>query len=163
MCIRDRGKVALTYDSLTAKVSDADFNNATVDTSGRLDSNDLYNNIRGKLNEADLNTLVKQNQTTGENGNANGTVVFDNLSLGVYMVAETKAPDQILTKSANFIVSIPMVDKDTNNEYVWNYDVTAEPKNVPTYGGVNLQKVGVTVGNATETGLSGVLLSLIHI
>lgn len=154
------GKVALTYKSRTTKVTDADFNKATVDTSGRLDSNDLYNKIRGKLEEADLNALETKKQTTGEDGNANGTVVFNNLALGVYMVAETKAPDQILTKSANFIVSIPMVDKDTDNEYVWNYDVTAEPKNVPTYGGVNLQKVGVTVGNAAETGLAGVLFRL---
>ena len=154
------GKVALTYKSLTNKVTDKDFNDATVDTNGRLDSNDLYNKISGKLDATDLNALETKKQTTGEGGNANGTVVFNNLALGVYMVAETKAPDQILTKSANFIVSIPMVDKDTDNEYVWNYDVTAEPKNVPTYGGVNLQKVGVTVGNAAETGLAGVLFRL---
>lgn len=154
------GKVALTYKSLTKKVTDKDFNDATVDTNGRLDSNDLYNRISGKLDATDLNGLKPEKQTTGEGSNANGTVVFKNLELGVYMVAETKAPDQILTKSANFIVSIPMVDKDTDNEYVWNYDVTAEPKNVPTYGGVNLQKVGVTVGNTTETGLAGVLFRL---
>lgn len=154
------GKVALTYKSLTNKVTDADFNNATDDTNGRLDSNDLYNNIRGKLDEADLSALKTRKQTTGEDGNTEGTVVFNDLELGVYMVAETKAPDQILTKSANFIVSIPMVDKDTDNEYVWNYDVTAEPKNVPTYGGVSLQKVGVTVGNEVETGLAGVLFRL---
>ena len=154
------GKVALTYKSLTNKVTDKDFNDATVDTNGRLDSNDLYNKISGKLDATDLNALETKKLTTGEGGNANGTVVFNNLALGVYMVAETKAPDQILTKSANFIVSIPMVDKDTDNEYVWNYDVIAEPKNVPTYGGVNLQKVGVTVGNAVETGLAGVLFRL---
>lgn len=154
------GKVALTYKSLTNKVTDKDFNDATVDTNGRLDSNDLYNKISRKLDATDLNGLKKEKQTTGEGSNANGTVVFKNLELGVYMVAETKAPDQILTKSANFIVSIPMVDKDTDNEYVWNYDVIAEPKNVPTYGGVNLQKVGVTVGNTVETGLAGVLFRL---
>lgn len=154
------GKVALTYNSLTSKVADKDFNDATVDTSGRLDSNELYKKISGKLNATDLSRLETQKQTTGEDGNANGTVAFKDLELGVYMVAETKAPDQILTKSANFIVSIPMVDKDTDNEYVWNYDVTAEPKNVPTYGGVNLQKVGVTVGDTAETGLAGVLFRL---
>jgi len=154
------GKVALTYKSLTNKVTDEDFNDATVDTNGRLDSNDLYNKISGKLDATDLNALKPEKQTTGEGSNANGTVVFNNLELGVYMVAETKAPDQILTKSANFIVSIPMVDKDTDGEYVWNYDVTAEPKNVPTYGGVSLQKVGVTVGNTVETGLAGVLFRL---
>ena len=154
------GKVALTYKSLTNKVTDKDFNDATVDTNGRLDSNDLYNKISGKLDATDLNALETKKQTTGEGGNTKGTVAFNDLELGVYMVAETKAPDQILTKSANFIVSIPMVDKDTDNEYVWNYDVIAEPKNVPTYGGVNLQKVGVTVGNAVETGLAGVLFRL---
>lgn len=154
------GKVALTYKSLTNKVTDKDFNDAAVDTNGRLDSNDLYNKISGKLDATDLNALETKKQTTGEGGNTKGTVAFNDLELGVYMVAETKAPDQILTKSANFIVSIPMVDKDTDNEYVWNYDVIAEPKNVPTYGGVNLQKVGVTVGNAVETGLAGVLFRL---
>lgn len=154
------GKVALTYKSLTNKVTDKDFNDATVDANGRLDSNDLYNKIRRKLAEADLSALKTRKQTTGEDGNTEGTVAFNDLELGVYMVAETKAPDQILTKSANFIVSIPMVDKDADNEYVWNYDVTAEPKNVPTYGGISLQKVGVTVGNEVETGLAGVLFRL---
>lgn len=154
------GKVALTYKSLTNKVTDKDFNDATVDANGRLDSNDLYNKIREKLAEADLSALKTRKQTTGEDGNTEGTVAFNDLELGVYMVAETKAPDQILTKSANFIVSIPMVDKDADNEYVWNYDVTAEPKNVPTYGGISLQKVGVTVGNEVETGLAGVLFRL---
>ena len=83
------------------------------------------------------------------------------LDLGIYMVAETKAPSQILTKSANFIVSIPMTVKQDDGTYVWNYDVEAEPKNAPTYGGVTLIKTGRVAGDTDNgTGLSGVLFRL---
>ena len=57
-----------------------------------------------------------------------GTVTFDNLPLGIYLVEETDAPAGIVS-GAPFIVSIPMVNEASD---AWNYDVVAYPKNSET-------------------------------
>lgn len=85
----------------------------------------------------------------------NGQVVFNNLPVGVYMVEETNAPAQIVNRSANFLVSIPMVNATGDG---WNYNVVAEPKNVPVRGGINLIKFG-KVG-ATESILEDAVFTL---
>lgn len=86
-------------------------------------------------------------KTTGEDGK----VTFSGLSLGIYAVAETDAPAQVVSKSANFIVSIPMTDATGDS---WVYDITAEPKNTVALGGVTLVKRG-QIGNGTATALDG--------
>lgn len=147
--------------ALNRVLSDDDFNDATAE--GSIDSEKLYKTISQKLSKAkfDMNGLSPESKTTGEdNSVGTGKVKFE-LGLGIYMVAETKAPSQILTKSANFIVSIPMTVKQDDGTYVWNYDVEAEPKNAPIYGGVTLIKTGRVAGNTDNgTGLSGVLFRL---
>lgn len=148
--------------ALNGTLADADFNNDATAT-GAIDSRALYATIQQELDagKIDLNTLTHKSQTTGEDSSLEaGTVKFTNLDLGIYMVAETKAPSQILTKSANFIVSIPMTEKQTDGTYTWNYDVVAEPKNVPIYGGVTLIKTGRVAGQSVGTGISGVLFRL---
>lgn len=154
----------LVYEPVAALnrvLSDDDFNDATA--GGSIDSEKLYKTISKKLSDEHFNmsTLSFESKTTGEdNSVGTGKVKFE-LDLGIYMVAETKAPSQILTKSANFIVSIPMTVKQDDGTYVWNYDVEAEPKNAPTYGGVTLIKTGRVAGNTDNgTGLSGVLFRL---
>ena len=154
----------LVYEPVAALnrvLSDDDFNDATA--GGSIDSEKLYKTISKKLSDEHFNmsTLSFESKTTGEdNSVGTGKVKFE-LDLGIYMVAETKAPSQILTKSANFIVSIPMTVKQDDGTYVWNYDVEAEPKNAPTYGGVTLIKTGHVAGNTDNgTGLSGVLFRL---
>ena len=143
-------------------LSDTDFN-ATTTTGGAIDSSELYTTIQDKLtaNNFNLNTLTHKMQITGTDASLGaGTAKFTDLTLGIYMVAETKAPSQILTKSANFIVSIPMTEKQADETYTWNYDVVAEPKNAPTYGGVTLVKTGRVAGQTAGTGISGVLFRL---
>lgn len=154
----------LVYEPVAALnrvLSDDDFNDATA--GGSIDSEKLYKTISKKLSDEHFNmsTLSFESKTTGEdNSVGTGKVKFE-LDLGIYMVAETKAPSQILTKSANFIVSIPMTVKQDDGTYVWNYDVEAEPKNAPTYGGVTLIKTGRVAGNTDNgTGLSGVRFRL---
>ena len=154
----------LVYEPVAALnrvLSDDDFNDATA--GGSIDSEKLYKTISKKLSDEHFNmsTLSFESKTTGEdNSVGTGKVKFE-LDLGIYMFAETKAPSQILTKSANFIVSIPMTVKQDDGTYVWNYDVEAEPKNAPTYGGVTLIKTGRVAGNTDNgTGLSGVLFRL---
>lgn len=147
--------------ALNGVLFDDDFNGATA--GGSIDSEKLYKTISQKLSKAkfDMSRLSPKSKTTGDDSSVGtGKVKFE-LDLGIYMVAETKAPSQILTKSANFIVSIPMTVKQDDGTYVWNYDVEAEPKNAPTYGGVTLIKTGRVAGDTDNgTGLSGVLFRL---
>ena len=101
-------------------------------------------------------------QITGQNGNQKGQVKFQNVPLGVYAVAETDAPSQVVSRSANFIVSIPMsVDEDNDNKVdSWQYDVTANPKNTTVYGGISLRKQGKTGNNESLVDLNGVTFEL---
>ena len=147
--------------ALNRVLSDDDFNDATAE--GSIDSEKLYKTVSQKLSDVhfDMSTLSPESKTTGKDSSVGAGKVKFELDLGIYMVAETKAPSQILTKSANFIVSIPMTVKQDDGTYVWNYDVEAEPKNAPTYGGVTLIKTGRVAGNTDNgTGLSGVLFRL---
>lgn len=80
-------------------------------------------------------------QTTG----ATGVVKFTGLTLGIYYVNETKAPDKVYkpvaaSKDAGFLVSIPMTNPKNNEE--WIYDVNVFPKNKTASGGVVLTKKG---------------------
>lgn len=156
------GQIQLSYKWNSEKLDDTVF--ARVDEKdGKIDSSKLYEAISGRLNTTDLAALPQKVRTTGTvdasdigHTQKDGEAYFGKLPLGIYMVSETKAPAQILTYTANFIVSIPMVQDGQ-----WIYDVKAEPKNAPTYGGVSLQKVGVTAGNTTsEVGLEGVVFRL---
>ena len=157
-----KGSIELVYEPLTPVISDNDFKNAQEDVkSGKIDSKLLYESIKTKITPEVKTALKNANhmytKVTGRAGTA-GEAKFENLPLGIYMVEETKAPSQILSYTANFIVSIPMMDDDNKT---WNYDVVAEPKNVPTYGGVKLVKTGRVAGAPDDgTGLADVLFRL---
>ena len=91
-------------------------------------------------------------QTTPDSG----TVTFDNLDLGLYLVLETKLPDLVVEAAEPAIISVPM-QKDSDNTVAskqpvteWLYDVHIFPKNATKYGSVNLIKKGYT--GSTEDG-----------
>lgn len=158
----EEGSIELVYEPLTSAISDNDFKNAQEDVkSGKIDSKLLYESIKTKITPEVKTALKNANhmytKVTGRAGTA-GEAKFKDLPLGIYMVEETKAPSQILSHTANFIVSIPMMNDDNRT---WNYNVVAEPKNVPTYGGVELVKTGRVAGAPDDgTGLEGVLFRL---
>lgn len=84
---------------------------------------------------------------------ASGVVKFEKLSLGLYLVLETKTPDSVRTACVPFFVSVPMtkVSTDTNGALTdWLYDVHVFPKNATAYGKADLQKVGKQSGTDTE-------------
>lgn len=87
------------------------------------------------------------------------------IPLGLYLVIETKTPDQVTTPCQPFLVSVPMTVKenDKDSKYVpteWLYDVHVYPKNKTDYGNITLIKKGqVGNGEANET-LSGVTFKL---
>ena len=67
------------------------------------------------------------------------SVTFNYLELGVYLVVETDAPPQVVNRSANFLVSVPMMNTEGTG---WNYNIEANPKNQAVYGGITLIKNG---------------------
>lgn len=87
------------------------------------------------------------------------------IPLGLYLVIETKTPDQVTTPCQPFLVSVPMTVKENGeaSSYVpteWLYDVHVYPKNKTDYGNITLIKKGqVGNGEANET-LSGVTFKL---
>ncbi len=93
------------------------------------------------------------------------TVNEAGIPLGLYLVIETKTPDQVTTPCQPFLVSVPMTVKenDKDSKYVpteWLYDVHVYPKNKTDYGNITLIKKGqVGNGEANET-LSGVTFKL---
>lgn len=127
-------------------------------------TSDIYSKVLKKLNaskEVENGTLangIKKSTVIDETGKASAK--FTDLDLGLYLVQETKAPSQIVNKTANFLVSVPMTNE---NGTAWNYDVVAEPKNAAVYAGINLIKTGTTIkadGKTETVNLKGVTFAL---
>ena len=146
------GKATLAYDlAATLKnkgLNDNIFNGTGMIDSktGLIDSKKLYEEINKTFGTLSESEKAKMKQGKPQTTNADGVASFTELPLGIYMIEETAAPSQILTRTANFVVSIPMV-QTTDNGQEWVYDVQAKPKNVATYGGVSLVKTGTTAGS----------------
>lgn len=125
-------------------------NNASAET--------LYNSVNTALKINWENLVPTENKhvlTTGqqiEPVQAKGQVQFTDLPIGLYLVKETDAPSQIVHRTANFLVSIPMTTADGSS---WNYNVVAEPKNVPTYAGVTLEKISRNLVIDNDTPITG--------
>lgn len=56
----------------------------------------------------------------------NGYSKVEDLSQGLYLLVETKVPENVTATTAPFLVSLPMTTVDGSD---WNYDVTLYPKN----------------------------------
>lgn len=127
-----------------------------IDPDIKITSETKYTDIKETVDAALANgTLTAFNTaTTGENG-TKGEAKFEKMPVGVYLIVETDAPSQIVNKTANFLVSIPMINEDGKS---WNYDIKVYPKNTAVYGGINLKKYGKNYnpdGTSTEVALSG--------
>lgn len=133
----------------------------SIDPDIKITSDTKYENIRETVEKA----LAKETEpkltafgtaTTGA-PNGKGIALFEHMPVGVYLIVETDAPSQIVNKTANFLVSIPMTEADEEETY-WNYDIEVYPKNTAVYGGINLKKYGKNYnpdGTSTEVALSG--------
>lgn len=108
-----------------------------------------YDVSKFQYNEADGKATYDGAQVTavsdGATTNENGVCTFSNLAVGIYVLKEVTAPDQITTPLAETcLISIPMVNTETssNNENAsWMYDVYVYPKNHASTGTVELTKV----------------------
>lgn len=148
-----------TLTSLTAKDFKSDKTDADKYTK------EIYDKVLAKLNknkkvedgtlDGAIKATTKIDDTTGK-----ASAKFTDLDLGLYLVQETKAPSQIVNKTANFLVSVPMTNEAGK---AWNYDVVAEPKNAAVYAGINLIKEGTTIkadGTLETVNLAGVTFVL---
>lgn len=148
-----------TLTSLTAEDFKSDKTDADKYTK------EIYDKVLAKLNkdkkvedgtlDGAIKATTKIDDTTGK-----ASAKFTDLDLGLYLVQETKAPSQIVNKTANFLVSVPMTNEAGK---AWNYDVVAEPKNAAVYAGINLIKEGTTIkadGKLETVNLAGVTFVL---
>lgn len=125
----------------------------------RITSETKYNDIKETVEQAlaedaDPKLTAFATAKTGDNG-TKGRAVFSGMPVGVYLIVETDAPSQIVNKTANFLVSIPMAKEDGTG---WKYDIEANPKNAAVYGGISLKKYGKNYnpdGTSSEVALSG--------
>ena len=100
-------------------------------------------------------TKVGEQQLTGATGEDPGVATFNNLSVGLYLVLETKLPDQVSKAAVPAIVSLPM-QKDSDNKTAaesvgkvteWMYNIHIFPKNSTSYLAAHLVKKGYTGGS----------------
>lgn len=113
--------------------------NGTDDTSYTLDQF-VYTDETNAAYNGTAATYIGTKTTAG-----GGTCKFENLEVGIYVLKEITAPDQITTPLAETsLISIPMVNTATssNNENAqWIYDVSVYPKNHESTGTLELTKV----------------------
>ena len=103
----DNGVNYFTSDMLNNKLSAALTANATT--------------VKNELEAAVKNGGVAMTET-----DATGHTSASNMEQGLYLVVETRVPENVTSTCNPFLVSLPMT---TIDGAAWNYDVTVYPKN----------------------------------
>ena len=131
----DNGINYFTSDALNNKLATALTANAT--------------NVKNALETAMKNGGVAMPET-----DATGHASADQLEQGLYLVVETRVPENVTSTCNPFFVSLPMT---TIDGAAWNYDVTVYPKNQtgnPTLEKTvreNKNSTGKNTGSLTNT------------
>lgn len=73
-----------------------------------------------------LEAYMGQNGTAMDETNANGVTSKDKLPLGLYLIVETKAPENVTYTTNLWFVQLPSTDSNGDD---WFYDVICYPKN----------------------------------
>ncbi len=73
-----------------------------------------------------LETAVKSGGVAMPETDATGHASASNMEQGLYLVVETRVPENVTSTCNPFFVSLPMT---TTDGAAWNYDVTVYPKN----------------------------------
>ena len=113
---RGSGVFYFTSDKLSKALADALADNATT--------------VKNVLEAAVRNGGKAMPET-----DANGHSKVSGLEQGLYLVVETRVPENVTSTCNPFFVSLPMTTMDGKN---WNYDVTVYPKNQT--GSLDLEK-----------------------
>ena len=96
-------------------------------------TSDVLNNKLSTALTANATTVKNALETAVKNGgvampetNATGHASADQLEQGLYLIVETRVPENVTSTCNPFFVSLPMT---TIDGAAWNYDVTVYPKN----------------------------------
>lgn len=131
------------------KIADADavmaYYNGTSTTTYSLEQFDYQDDGTAKYNNVSIDQACTWEGTTSGTGENAGKYTFSNLPIGIYVLKEVTAPDQITTPLAETcLISIPMVNtasSSNNKNATWMYDIYVYPKNHASTGTVELTKV----------------------
>ena len=114
-------------------------------------TSDLLNNKLSASLTANATTAKNALETAAKNGgaamtetDAAGHTSAENLEQGLYLVVETRVPENVTSTYNPFFVSLPMT---TIDGAAWNYDVTVYPKNQT--GNPDLEKTVREAKNST--------------
>ena len=123
----DRSTAVLSAISLTAADAHKTDNGINYFTS------DMLNNKLSAALTANATTVKNSLETAVNNGgvampetDATGHTSASNMEQGLYLVVETRVPENVTSTCNPFFVSLPMT---TIDGAAWNYDVTVYPKN----------------------------------
>lgn len=161
------GSISLAY-KLTADGA-AILNSGTTNTTdttpynvGDIVTGDTLNTFIANKKATDFTATQLTNGVTATTG-AEGKVQFTSYSnvttsdsvkaiseQGLYLVVETAAPSTVTKRSHPFFASLPMTDKENEND--WQYDVYAYPKN--STGSTNVDKKITAVNNDETNGIA---------
>ena len=103
-----------------------------VGNGGFYTSDEINAALAGALADNTSTKNKLENYIKGNHGtamtltDANGVTTATDLSVGLYLVVETRVPEEVHTTIDPFFVSLPMTDVTGDR---WNYDVTVYPKN----------------------------------
>lgn len=96
-------------------------------------TSDMLNNKLAAALAANATTVKNALETAVKNGgvamtetDATGHTSASNMEQGLYLVVETRVPENVTSTCNPFFVSLPMT---TIDGAAWNYDVTVYPKN----------------------------------
>ena len=126
----DRSTAVLSAIGLTAADTHKSENGKNYYTS------DLLNNKLSAALSANATTVKNALETAVKSGvamtetDAAGHTSADQMEQGLYLVVETRVPENVTSTCNPFFVSLPMT---TIDGAAWNYDVTVYPKNQTGY------------------------------
>ena len=123
----ERSSVVLSAIGLTASdahKTEGDVNYFTSDALNNKLATALAANATNVKNA--LETAVKNGGVAMTETDATGHTSASGLEQGLYLVVETRVPENVTSTCNPFLISLPMTTIDGSE---WNYDVTVYPKN----------------------------------
>ena len=141
----DRSNAVLSAIGLTASDAHKNENGVNYYTSDALNNKlaaALTANATNVKNA--LETAVKNGGVAMTETDTAGHTSVSNMEQGLYLVVETRVPENVTSTCNPFLISLPMTTVDGSE---WNYDVTVYPKNQT--GNPNLEKTVRESKNST--------------
>lgn len=116
------------------------YTSATLDTALQTYTKEL----EALVTSGTQGTNYQSATTSSEEGTNKGKAVFNDLPMGLYLVAETGVPANVTTKSVPFFVSIPSAVTGEGGNTQWELNVNANPKNSTAQTSVDKNITNVT-------------------